>query len=62
MNGLPSGELSFTLSSEPDPKREITPYTVLGIGIYIFIIGTVIAIPTTVIIAVILIKKRRKTR
>lgn len=63
LNGLPSGELRFTLSSDPSPKREITPYTFLGIGIYAVIIGAVVAVPAAVVtVTVILVKKHRKTR
>lgn len=63
LNGLPSGELKFTLSSDPSPKREITPYTLLGIGIYAVIIGAAVAVPAAVVtVTVILVKKRRKTR
>ena len=61
--GLPSGELKFTLSSDPSPKRVITPYTLLGIGIYAVIIGAVVAVPAAVVtVTVILVKKHRKTR
>ena len=62
LNGLPSGELSFSLSADPDPKREITPYTFLGIGLYIVIICVTVVLPASVIIAVtvILLKKRRR--
>lgn len=64
LNGLPSGELRFTLSSDPSPKREITPYTFLGIGLYAVIIGVTVALPAAAIITVtvIIVKKHRKTR
>lgn len=64
LNGLPSGELRFTLSSDPSPKREITPYTFLGIGLYAVIIGVTVVLPAAAIITVtvIIVKKHRKTR
>ena len=62
LDGLPSGELVFSLSSDPSPKREITPYTFLGIGVYIAIIGAIMLpiAAVTVVIVVIVVKKRRR--
>lgn len=64
LNGLPSGELRFTLSADPDPQREITPYTILGIGLYVAIIGVTVVLPAAAIITVtvIVVKKRRRMR
>ena len=61
LGGLPSGELTFSLSADPDPDRRITPYSLLGIGLYAVIICVTVALPASVIIVVtvILLQKRR---
>ena len=62
LKGLPSGELVFSMSSDPNPKMEITPYTILGIGIYIFIVGVIVAVPTTVIVVTVLVVRKKKNK
>ena len=62
LGGLPSGELVFSMSSVPNPKREITPYTILGIGIYIFIVGVIVAVPSAVIVVTVIVVKKKRVR
>ncbi|MBR2460374.1 MAG: hypothetical protein IKB34_04010 [Clostridia bacterium] len=60
-DGLPFGELEFTLCESDSPEKLITPYTVLGDVLMGFIIaGLAIATLALIITPIIIIKHRRR--
>ncbi|MBQ9116793.1 MAG: hypothetical protein IJY04_07190 [Clostridia bacterium] len=62
-NGLPMGELEFTLCASDSPERTVTPYTVVGDLIFGSIIGVFIAIiagAVSITVVVIIISKKKK--
>ena len=63
LEGLPEKDLIFTLCEVENPKRVITAYTYLGIGIIVAIVLialAVIAVPTVLVVRLVKRAKKRK--
>ena len=65
-NGLPKGELEFTLSSSENPKKQINPYDIISlviltaIGAFILICAALLIFGCAVVCIVIVRKIRKK--
>ncbi len=62
LEGLPAGELEFTLSTGEKPKVEITPYTILGFMIVGGVILFFLSIAITITVIIVKLKKWSKRK
>ena len=60
LDGLPDGELVFTLSKSENPERKKSPYGTLLSIIFVVVMYVIIAVPVVSIIAIIVMIKKRK--
>ena len=64
-NGLPSGELEFTLCTSENPTKPIKPitdYIPIEIIISFFVIGGVILLVSGGIVALVIVRKKKKAK